>query len=319
MQLVLALSAAAWLVGVYALLRLAGATLAGAVVFSLLARATAAAVFWTPVPEAFSLGAWSLLAPLLVLAVARHRPVRDRWFVVAGAASLAYTVTNWMAMVFATLCGRPWRRAVQLLGLSLVLAGVLWAAQRVLMPTTPGLAGVLHIGGSFLYAPSGGPLVRLRALVVHTVVMPQVERVPRAVDQRPILTVQHAELGSGSPLGVPVAILWLVLLGLGAWASWRAGPLSGLRRALWLVLAGQIALHLVYGDEMFLYALHIAPLLVIMAAMTTLTRYRWIGIALAGLVTAGAWINNRAQLERSAGLVHQHVIAPAVTDETLSR
>lgn len=68
------------------------------------------------------------------------------------------------------------------------------------------------------------------------------------------------------------------------------------RAALGVLILGQLGLHLLFGDETFLYSLHWLPLLVVLAALPTLTRARiWArGCALALIVCAG--VNNSAQL-----------------------
>src|ERR1700709_2350829 len=59
---------------------------------------------------------------------------------------------------------------------------------------------------------------------------------------------------------------------------------------LLLTLAGQIALHLVYGEETFLYGLHFVPLLIALAALSTTTKAGklapWAALALAGFALA---------------------------------
>jgi len=60
--------------------------------------------------------------------------------------------------------------------------------------------------------------------------------------------------------------------------------LSRFRWTLLLFLMGQLGMHLFYGDETFLYSLHFAPFLVILAAFGTLTRARRLSLMLAGLL-----------------------------------
>jgi hypothetical protein len=66
-------------------------------------------------------------------------------------------------------------------------------------------------------------------------------------------------------------------------------------RVLGAMIATQIALHLLYGTETFLYALNIAPLLVIMASYSLGTRLRSAAVALAIVLVVCTGINNVEQ------------------------
>ena len=83
--LINAASAGAWLALIYGLLRAFGLHRPDAVIFTLLAGVSAAAVFWFPVPETYCLGTLSLLLPLLLAARGRcrtgrsWRPTRSAW------------------------------------------------------------------------------------------------------------------------------------------------------------------------------------------------------------------------------------------------
>ena len=109
-----ALVAAGWITLLYALLRLSGLRRGDAGIFALLGLGSAAAVIWLSVPETYALGSASLMLPLLVLAAARYRPMPLWTWVLAGAASFAITVTNWMAGLAAAWRGLGSRRCVPL-------------------------------------------------------------------------------------------------------------------------------------------------------------------------------------------------------------
>jgi hypothetical protein len=97
-------------------------------------------------------------------------------------------------------------------------------------------------------------------------------------------------------------VLWGGLLGLGLWSLLTREEQPRLRLVLGLTLLGQLALHLVYGNETVLYALHFGPLLVVMAALTTLTRLRLLGLALAGMLVISAGVNNGVQFTKAIEL-----------------
>jgi hypothetical protein len=62
-------------------------------------------------------------------------------------------------------------------------------------------------------------------------------------------------------------------------------------------------LHLIYGNETFLYALDWIPLFVTAAALATLTRGRWIVLTLAAIFAITAGIHNAQQLKATLALL----------------
>jgi len=101
-------------------------------------------------------------------------------------------------------------------------------------------------------------------------------------------------------------VLWVSLLGLGLWALVKVKRLGRFRWVLILSLLGQFGLHLVYGDETFLYALHFAPLLVVFASLGSLTRARWISLVLAAMLVVTAGLNNSLQFKEATGYFQRY-------------
>jgi hypothetical protein len=70
-----------------------------------------------------------------------------------------------------------------------------------------------------------------------------------------------------------------------------------LRVVLACTLAGQVLLHMIYGEETFLYALHFAPLLVLAAALAAAaTAWRRTILVLAVALAFAAGVNNASQV-----------------------
>jgi hypothetical protein len=86
-----------------------------------------------------------------------------------------------------------------------------------------------------------------------------------------------------------------VLLAVGVFGMWKARRTSSLVRALAWTTLGQCGVYLCYGEETFLYALHVAPLLVACAAHGTSVNRRWVLPIAATLVPLLA-LNNLAAL-----------------------
>jgi hypothetical protein len=91
-----------------------------------------------------------------------------------------------------------------------------------------------------------------------------------------------------------------LLLAIGIWALFRVAPHRPARVVLGLTLLCQLGLHMVYGKETFLYSLHFAPLLVILAALGTQTPARPLVLLLAGGLVVVAAANNYSQFTKAA-------------------
>ncbi|MGA9383138.1 MAG: hypothetical protein WBV73_30615, partial [Phormidium sp.] len=134
----------------------------------------------------------------------------------------------------------------------------------------------------------------------QTIVMPAIE-----IKDSPIrpdwvkLATNTLTPGSGGVWGTVAAICWTGLLIMGIWGFFTTKQQPKLRIVLGLTIVGQLLIHSVYGArETFIYSLHFAPLLLILAAFSSLTRLRLVALVLAGLVVVSAGINNRSQFDR---------------------
>jgi hypothetical protein len=116
----------------------------------------------------------------------------------------------------------------------------------------------------------------------------------------PIMITQESSPGSGSQWGTIAVGLWVLLVAIGIWAIFRISPHRPARVVLGLTLLCQLALHMVYGNEIFLYSLHFGPLLVILAALGTHTPARPLVLLLAGGLVVVAAANNYSQFTKAA-------------------
>lgn len=308
-QAVLALGSAVWIATLFWLLRLFGCRPVDAAVFSLLARVSAAATFWWPVPEVFGFGSITLLAPLILVLLDSPKRLSERWYMLISVPGLGLSLTNWMAGLLAAITMWPWRRALRIAVGSIALLLVVSLGQRLFFPTVPPLFGSGDVTSNtqFIFNPvAGGLYERLRSMAVHAMVMPSFGR--RLDGATSTITVNMSGLGSGTALGPWAVAVWLILLALGVWASWQLRSKLRALPMLWLLLLGQLGLHVVYGDEMFLYTLHILPLLVVVVALATLTKLRYAALGLAVALGGLAFVNNQAQLREASQLAHDELV-----------
>lgn len=308
-ELLLASVGSMWAVTLWLLLRLAGCDRLAAGLFSLLGLFSAAATFWLPVPTPYPFGSLSILLALCAVALPRFRRLSEIHYVLASVLTMSFTVTNWMAGILAALVSLCWRRALQVTVNAFCIVILLSCVQRQIFSRT-GLF-LIDVGREtrFVLTPEqGGPARVAASLLSHAMVMPEIEPIDRKGSRElPLVSVQRSAPGSGT-LWAPAAVaLWIGLLALGSVALFTLREQRPLRLALLATLLGQAVLHLLYGEETFLYSLHFLPLLLMVAALGSLTRARSWALALCAALVVSAGLNNAAQFDRAAEVVESHV------------
>ena len=296
LALLSAVAGAMWVALFYVIARSLTRHRLDAIVFTLLACSTSSAIFWLVVPETYALGSLTLLAPLALCAVDVDRRFGAGWYIAVSAVSLSVTTTNWMSGIFTAAASWPWRRALQITANALSVVVVLWVVQRTIFPTAPFFYGYSNEQRFLLPPASGGPGPVMRVLFFHTIVMPHVALIPEP-KWGTAMSVQHSSLGSSGAWGVAATTLWAALLVSTLFGLWTSGGHRRFRFVLAATIAGQVLLHLLYGEETFLYVLHVAPLLILAAALaaaSTTWRRAILVLALALAFTGG--VNNAWQL-----------------------
>lgn len=302
-RLVIALVGAIWIGSLYSLFRLMQLPRLDAIIFSLLGSVSAAAVFWFVVPESFSFGSLSILLALVLVALAQSRKLSPAWYVAVGAFSLSITITNWMAGLLATIVTHRWLKALQITLTTFLVVNVLWVLQRSIFRNAGYPFSLKTFVGEkkFMSAPeSDSVLSALSSFFYQTIVMPAIQLSDSVIRPNWVkLTTNTLTPGTGGVWGTVAAVTWTVLLILGTWGFFSTRQQSKLRIVVGLTILGQLLIHSIYGArETFIYSLHFAPLLLTVAAFSSLTRLRWVGLGLAGLLVVNAGINNRAQFSQ---------------------
>ena len=299
-RIIIAAVACLWISVLFILLRLIGCHRFDATLFSVLAATSAAAMFGFVVTETYSFGSLSLLLALCLVAIAQYRHLSQLWYMVISALTLSITTTNWMAGILATIANHPWKRSLQITVNAFCLVVLLWSVQKFVFPSAEFFLGDREEEKYILKPESGGPLQVIKSFISHTMVMPSIKLVDNLKQPDwPTMLTQASLPGSASLWGNVAVVLWTALLGLGLWGLFSVKAHLKLRIVLGVTLLGQLALHLAYGSETFLYSLHFAPLLVVLAALSTLTRARPVALVLAGTLVLSAGVNNTLQLNKT--------------------
>ena len=298
-RILMAAAAGLWSGGMYLVLRAIGLRRFETGILTLLAMSSAASIIWFVVPETWPFGSLGMLLALGLVAVSEHRKIAPVWYVIASAVTLGTTVTNWMAGIISTAVTHHWKQAAQITINAFCLVIVLWCVEKVFFPDTqlfltPYMPEIVrHINS----ADSGGPLQAVQAFVFHSMVMPEINGYVVSLGRQPpriavLMSVQSSMAGSGSVWGRASIVLLVLFFGAGLWGLVSMKQYPRFRLALGLMLAGQFGLHLLYGAETFLYALHWIPLLVTLGALGSLASPRRLWLVLAILLLVSTAINN---------------------------
>lgn len=315
-RIVIAVVAGLWFSSLFISLRVIGCRRFDATLFSVLAATSAAAVFWFVVPETYPFGSLSILLALGCVALTQHRKLSPLSYVVVNVLTLSITITNWMVGILATIVNHRRKQFLQITLTAFGILAVLVAVQKVIFPTSN--AGGFFFptrmmrgeAGYMIQPDSGGPLKVVKSFVFDTLVMPAINLVNNKIDLYPLwpirMSVQMSSPGSGSVWGTIAVVLWIALLSLGLWGLFSTRKHLRLRVVLGLTILGQLALHTVYGNETFLYTLNFLPLLVVLAALSTLTRARLLALVLAGMLVLSAGMNNILQFNQAVAFINRH-------------
>ncbi|MFE3836202.1 hypothetical protein [Pseudogemmobacter sonorensis] len=283
-QIIVALGAGTTAAILYAIGRLTGLHRADAALLCALFLGSAGFIFWWTVPETFSFGGMSVaLAFMVTLLPAASLLV----WVLTGALALSITTTNWAAPLLGSLLRLDRRQVIRAAAIAFGIVIVLSVWQRAYLPT----ARFFFLPGAFAEELVFVPLVSETAWPVGLVERLGSFWLAPWMVPRTILT----ETEGIRPVNFSYPVLgWLALAGIAAVlvsaaeALRRRPDLRPLALVPALFLGFQFALHMVYGDEPFLYAAHFMPALLCLAAFGFLGRLAWLcRIGAGGFVLLG--------------------------------
>jgi len=296
-QLLIALVAGLWATLFYVCCRLLLPTTWDAILLTALGAASASFLFWATVPETFLFGSVTMLLCAMGAAIYDRRPFGSVGLGALAAISLTMTVTNFMAGVFLLLVCRPLRTAAQIAINAFFAIAILQIVQNLIFPEARGMLDLRSEARFVFDRSSGGVPDKARAVLSHSVVMPEIQTPIEFDTKNMMVSVQTSPLFSAGLWGKLGTALWgtLLIAGVVTLASrWRQAGRAV--QVCALVAVAQLALHLVYGDQTFLYSLHYMPFLLLVAGQSLYGKHATIGrVLLAALVVCCA-VNNALQL-----------------------
>ena len=149
-------------------------------------------------------------------------------------------------------------------------------------------------------------MTSIKCVIFDTIVMPAIGLVKNVhgFPAWPSMTVQWSSPGSGSIWGAIAVVVWIALLSLGIWGLFSIRQHRAFRLVLGLSLLGQIILEAVYCDERFPHATHMLPFLILVVALSTLTRARVLALVLTGALILTAGVNNFLLFEQAIAFTY---------------
>ncbi len=300
-----------WAGTLYILLRLIGCRILDASLFTVLGLCSASSLFWLSLPNAYTWGSLATMTALCLLLSADQRSFGATAYVVMSAFTFSFTVTNWMAGLLVTFAKWPWRRAFQLSVNAFCLVVVLWGVQKFIFPTAEFFLGSRKEAAWIGHPQMGGVQHVVQSFFFHSLVAPEIKFIDDdgyvlvgddsfRLSQR--LTFQFSPPGSAGPMGIIAVASWALLLLIGGWRMVAEKRLARFRIVLGLLLAFELSLHLVYGEETFVHSLHYSPLLICVASLGAFGPGRPFVLVLGGLFLISGAANNWQQFSHAAEL-----------------
>jgi hypothetical protein len=259
-HIVTSVSAGIFLISIYLFVRLRGNGVPTGLLVAFCGASTSSFMFWWSVPESFPFGGASIALAFLSLAV---KGLKFNAALLNSAMTLAFTSTNWMAGLLVTAVRWPRFEAsmISAYGFLSVVIISLWQWAFLSSANFFFLPSAITAERRFVVSPlaAEGPLLYVERFLNFCFF--------GAVSSRPVINnvrftrvvSGHLELGSG---GLIPLVIWSYLLCLGLKNILKDNNRRYALAILTFILF-QAALHIVYGDEPFLYSAHAIPALIL--------------------------------------------------------
>jgi hypothetical protein len=277
--------------------------------------ASAAFIHWGGFLDTFAVADLTIAAMMFTLVHVRADN-RLVW-ILASAATLSVTTTNWALGVVAAFFRLPFRRFVLTTVAALGLVMAIALVQNATFPNArlffnPKAAldetRFVQIEREQKGVGRWTPWANLRSAVISSAVAPPPHLEMVLVDEQtrlPGLNNQDSPLLSTPLPGMIAAVCWLLLLAGGVWGAVLNRSMRPVALALGAYVASQLGLHLIYGEITFLYSLHFLPAMVGLAAFGVFTPAKRLLLIAAALFVVLGGYSNQQQFLAAAHLANQ--------------
>lgn len=320
-RVIMALVAFSWVFLLFQLLRMMKCNRLETVLFCLLGTVSSASLFWFIVPETFPFGSVSFLIILMISFRAQFLPVSFSTYLLANIMSFSFTITNWMAGILLAVLNNTFQRAMQIILYTFAMVTCLWGIQKYAFPYAGFFLDVFDEKKYVFRDDTGGPFYILGSFFYHSLITPFIKNIEliRSYHMRDwhVMSTQLSLPGSATEFGLAAVAIWTILLLIGLWALFTLKTIPKFRLLLGLLILGQMALHLLYGEETFLYSLHFIVLLIPLVALGLLTPLRKILVGLLIILIPCVGWNNYQQLDKA--LTHLRIYGCARDQMTIQK
>ncbi|MEO3388977.1 hypothetical protein [Mesorhizobium sp. CAU 1741] len=308
-----ALSAASFGASIYIVLRLMRVQRIDSFLALGLCLSTSSAWLWFGIPELFLLGGVSFMVPLIWLATPRGQ--HDAWSgPLQSAVSLAITITNWVAGLFAALLALGLRRGALTALIAFAMTGFLAMLQYRFFPQSGAFFNVWT--ESWVdYGTQGTFLQHVQAFWLTTIAAPM----PDMVTVGPGFVFEFGDrlsrlqfvAPSTSPIALATICAWGILAARGLWVAARGAVQPKVALFVLTMIAFNFILHAVYGIETFLYSLHYLPFFTFIAGWGLLADYG--RPAMRALVVVGIFLGSINNMSVFESMMNWHNAIPPET------
>jgi hypothetical protein len=302
---VVAVTAALWTGLMYATLRLMRRPIGVSVLFTAIGVMSTGGVLFLGLIERHVAGSVTILACVAAFVAYERRLISATWLVLAAAATLGVTITNFLVGAVALLLALGLKKGTQACVNAVFIVIALSTITPLVFPRSTPLLDLrwLPYGSTFM-SLAGTLHQRNSAFWFHSMVVPEprVETKPAPYEHVRYLSVQRVGPTHHWPVGLAALSLWGILLALGAWKTYRRFPVEKIDVLLAIGVVGHYVLFLFFGSETILYAPTYVPLMLLMvSAVLRPPGGRWMYVLTLVFLGLLAW-NNIVRLQSSLAL-----------------
>jgi hypothetical protein len=276
-----------------------GIRLQDSILLHLAFMSSASFLFWFGLIETFPLS-----APMtsFMIWIACVKPRTWVW-ILGSAATLSVTTTNWSLGLFASYFGTNRVRFILINVCAFVMVVFLALVQKRLMPSSDLFFLPGSVGRESVWVHYDRTMAEAVKRILHIWLFTGVT--PPTALLSSVITNINSNLASFTYAGAVALISWIIMLGSGMFGIYKNIHLRNVSLAVLWFLCFQTTLHVIYGDEPFLYSVNFLPGMIILCAFGFLTpAARVCRAAFYIFVTVGSF-SNYSTLQYSIQLLHR--------------
>lgn len=304
--LFVACMAAIWALAFFGLLRIINLQPVDAALITFLGMNSASYVFWFSVPEVFPIGSISIICSLGIVLLAETSKSPFVLYCLANFISFGVTTTNIMVSAIPIILRKKIIQGSKIIISSLIIASAFFGIEKTIFPQAQFFAFGSNRLSKFILIPSFDRVINvLRGFFLNTIVMPEIGIIEFSdywISMK--FSVQETLISGTNIIGIISLLLWIILFSISIFSCCKQFRNSLLKQSVVMIIFCQLFLHFFFGSETFLYSMHFLPLLLLLIAFSTQTRFRKISLFMIIALIAFTMINNYGQFTNMVNQLH---------------